>query len=352
MARSGILYVHVAQAAARLAAEGKNPTIDSIRAALGGTGSKSTLAPLLKRWKIAHPGTLAQAELGLPAELVLALKDVYEKVQADAALQVEQAEQLHQAATTTLQEQLQQAFAERDVLLSTQENLTGTLAAANERLQGLEGAAHCQEILLTSLGSEKSGLEQRLVDRASEIAALAQQLQQAREQFEHYQASVAQQRTDERQSAEQRQQRLEHELTEVRQRLLAQQTRLGELHAQEQHLAQDHDHLQSTLLTTQEALTQSRSAHEHGVLQLTELKQMHQALEQRHGHGKQCLAEVQTKLAVTERERSLLAERLTHTETQLTELSTEKQHLLQDNAVLSSQVAELRTIKRNLPSAS
>ena len=51
MARAGIIYSHVAKAAAALVAEGKNPTVDTIRAALGDTGSKSTIAPLLKRWK-------------------------------------------------------------------------------------------------------------------------------------------------------------------------------------------------------------------------------------------------------------------------------------------------------------
>ena len=42
-ARSDVLYLHVAQAAAQLVAEGHSPTIDRIRAALGGTGSKSTI---------------------------------------------------------------------------------------------------------------------------------------------------------------------------------------------------------------------------------------------------------------------------------------------------------------------
>ncbi|WP_137807265.1 MULTISPECIES: DNA-binding protein [unclassified Pseudomonas] len=349
MARSGVLYVHVAHAAARLVAEGHIPTIDGIRADLGGTGSKSTIAPLLKRWKAAHPGTVAQAELGLPAELVLAVKGVYEKVQAEAALQVEQAEQLHQAAAAALQEQLQQAFVEHDALLTAQEQQAQVLAVAITRSQGLAETVQRQEVVLASLGSEKLGLEQRLTDRACEVASPTQQLQQARVQFEHYQVSVAQQCADERQSAEQRHQRLEHELAELRQHLLVQQTQLGELQAQEQHQSQDIEHLQSTLLTAQEALTQSRSAHEHVALQLTELKQMHQALEQHHGHGTQSLAEAQTNLAVIERERSLLAERLTQTETQLTELTTEKQLLQQDKAVLSSQLAEFRTLTLSPP---
>ncbi|HCF7275687.1 TPA: DNA-binding protein [Pseudomonas aeruginosa] len=345
MARSGVLYLHVAQAATQLVAAGHNPTIDSIRVALGGTVSKSTIAPLLKRWKAAHPGTLAQAELGLPAELVLALKGLYEKVQAEAAVQLQQAVAAHQAEADALQEQLQQAFVERDAQLSVQEQQAQALAVATTRSQGLADTLQRQEIALASLGSEKTGLEQRLADRAAEAAALTRQLQQAREQFEHYQASVAQQRSDERQATEQRQQRLEHELAALRQRLLAQQTRLGELQAQEQRLVQDHDRLESTLLTTQATLAQSQIAHEHVLLQFTDLQQSHQALEQRHGQGEQRLAETRTYLAVNERERSLLAERLSQTESQLSQLATEKQLLVQDNAVLSSQLAESRAMK-------
>lgn len=42
MARAGILYSHVVKATAKLVDEGKNLTVDSVREALGGTGSKST----------------------------------------------------------------------------------------------------------------------------------------------------------------------------------------------------------------------------------------------------------------------------------------------------------------------
>lgn len=342
MARSGVLYVHIAQAAAQLVAAGHNPTIDSVRAALGGTGSKSTIAPLLKRWKGAHPGRLAQAELGLPAELVLALKGVYEKVKAEATLQCQKAAQAHQAETAALQEQLQQAFVEHDALLTVQEQQAQALAAATTRSQGLTETVQRQEIVLAGLGSEKLGLEQRLADRAAEVAALTQQLQQARVHFEHYQESVAQQRADERQNAEQRQQRQEHELAELRQRLLVQHTHLGELQAQERHLKQDNERLQSTLIMTQQAFTQSRSAHDQVALQLSELKQMHQKLELHHGQDTQSLAEAQTNLLVIERERSLLVERLTQAEIHLTTLVTEKQFLLQDNAVLASQLSEFR----------
>jgi len=74
MARPGILYSDVAKAAAKLVEGGMNPTVDSVREALGGTGSKSTIAPLLKRWKAEHQGEIAQAEAGLPPSLLAAVK--------------------------------------------------------------------------------------------------------------------------------------------------------------------------------------------------------------------------------------------------------------------------------------
>lgn len=342
MARPGITYVHIADAAVRLVAQGKNLTIDNIRETLGGTGSKSTIAPLLKRWKTAHQDSVAQADLGLPAELVLALKGMYEKVQADAALRYQQATQVHQTETAILQERLQQAFVEHDALRNVHDEQAQALAEAHARILVLDKTVHRQEIALASLSSEKVGLEQRLADRSAEVASLTLQLQQARTQFEHYQESVAQQRADELQAAEQRHNHLEQELSALRQRLLAQQTRLGELQAQEQRVAQDNDRLQSTLLTTQESLTQSCNAHEQAAFQLTELKRIHQALEQHHGTSEQRLAEKRTNLAVTEKERNLLAERLTQAETQLTNLLTEKLLLLQEKAVLSSQLAEFR----------
>ena len=150
-----------------------------------------------------------------------------------------------------MQEKLQQALVEHDALIKVQEQQALALAATNTntRSQGLTETVQRQEVVLAGLGSEKLGLEPRLTDRA------------------YYQESVAQQHGDERQATEQRQQCLEHELTELRQHLLAQQTRLGGLQTQEQRLAQDNDRLQNTLLRAKDALTQSRSAHEHLVFQ-------------------------------------------------------------------------------------
>jgi hypothetical protein len=98
MARAGVLYSHVAKAAAQLAAAGKNPTVDTVREAIGGTGSKSTIAPMLKQWKAQHGGEVAAAGAGLPADLLEAVQGVYERVQEGAKAQVEQLRAEHQQA--------------------------------------------------------------------------------------------------------------------------------------------------------------------------------------------------------------------------------------------------------------
>lgn len=77
MARAGILYSQVAKAAAALAAAGANPTVDTVRAALGNTGSRSTIAPMLKQWKAEYQVDATAAAAGLPADLLEAVRAVY-----------------------------------------------------------------------------------------------------------------------------------------------------------------------------------------------------------------------------------------------------------------------------------
>lgn len=342
MARPGIGYAQVADAAAQLTAAGKNPTVDGIREALGGTGSKSTIAPLLKRWKTAHQETVAQAELGLPIELVQALKGVYEKVQAEAAQQREQDTQAHQAELAVLQETLQRVHDERAALHETHEELVRAFAAATAHIEDLQETRQRQEVALASLHSEKLGLEQRLSDRAAEIASLTQQSAQARKHFEHYQEAVGRQRAQERQTAEQRQTRLEQELAETRQRAFTQQALLNDAQTQIQRLTADNDHLRQSVRTAKDALAQSRSAHDQATYQLAELSRRHQILEQRHTATAQTLANAHTAQAVTEKEKTLLSERLRQLEALLADATREKLHLLQEQAVLSDHLRQYR----------
>ena len=51
MARAGITYDQVAHRADAMAAEGRDPTIQGLREALGGTGSPNTIHKHLTAWR-------------------------------------------------------------------------------------------------------------------------------------------------------------------------------------------------------------------------------------------------------------------------------------------------------------
>ena len=50
MARTGVTYIDIIKASEAIKESGHDPTVDRVREFLG-TGSKSTIAPLLKKWK-------------------------------------------------------------------------------------------------------------------------------------------------------------------------------------------------------------------------------------------------------------------------------------------------------------
>ena len=80
MARPGVTYLEVSNAAQQLLAAGRIPTIETIRIRLG-TGSNSTLGAHLRTWKAKQDQTqhIATKE-NIPEELIATLKGLWEQV--------------------------------------------------------------------------------------------------------------------------------------------------------------------------------------------------------------------------------------------------------------------------------
>ncbi len=236
MARAGILYSQVAKAAAQLAAAGTNPTVDTVRAALGDTGSKGTIAPMLKQWKAQHQGETAAAGAGVPADLLEAVKGVYQRLEAGAQAQVEQLRAAHDKVRQDDMQQLEaeraagrQLRAERDVLGAELAQVKAALA--HERDERQHGA-----VAIAALRAENDGLTQRLADRAAEVRLLTDQLAQARHQFDHFQERAAEQRQSDRQGFEARIGMLEHDAQQLRTHLQEHQQAVAVLRAEKQGL--------------------------------------------------------------------------------------------------------------------
>lgn len=351
MARPGILYSHVAQAAAGLAESGKNPTVDSVRAALGSTGSKSTIAPLLKRWKAENQGAAAQAETGLPATLLEAMKGVYQHLQAEVHRKLEQAQAAHTAELQAAAEQARNQADAHQALTSEHAALAQDMEQAKDALKQLQAEREEKALALATAESDNHGLRQRLADRAAEVTALRKQLEQVRTQFEHYQEASVRQRSEERQLSEQRCLRLEQELSGARQRSAMQDAAIVRQEAQVDHLHGHNVQLRETIETLQAGLEQARNERESHARQLASLATAHE--DERRlaaAAAQQALTEVRLALAAREKEVQLLTDQLGRAEARTAQSEQQALTLLQECAALRARLSVNKEASQNTES--
>lgn len=310
MARAGILYSQVAKAASQLASAGKAPTIDTVREALGDTGSKSTIAPMLKRWKAEHQEVVAGGDTGLPVDLVEAVKGVYQRLQDDVAKQLDAASEAHEQAQAAMRSQREAALAAEAQLRLAHTTL------AREHAQTQQTLARCQQDLqanalaLTAAQTENAGLQQRLTDRAAEAHALNQQLTQTRTQFEHFQEAAARQRAEERQAFEQRLARLEQENVAGQRRQEAQQVTLGQQEATLAHQVSELERLRDALSEARAELDQVRSERNQQAAQFQESTVARADAERRLDVAQQALIEAKAGVAAAGNQIEMLTSQL------------------------------------------
>lgn len=348
MGRAGILYSHIAKAASALATEGKNPTVDTIRVALGDTGSKSTIAPLLKRWKAEHQETILEANLGMPVELLQAVKTVYEKMQADVNDQLEQAQITHQAEIEAAAEQVQQAKAESVEHGKINIGLQSELECMSADLKRLQIDHHIATVTLSAVQAENIGLNQRLADRTTEINALNQQLNQARAQFEHYQEATARQRSEDRQASDQRIARLEQDFTDAQRRLAADQATIAQQNAQITHLNLDSERWQHLAQEAQRDLGAAGTERDQLVYQVKELSKIRIDLDNRLNSAQEALTEARVAVATVQKDVDIQTERLVNAGERAAKLDQERAELMQKLAEREAQITELSNVKVNI----
>lgn len=305
MARAGILYSHVAAAAAQLAADGKNPTVDTIRTALGNTGSKSTIAPLLKRWKEERPGELVAGAMSLPPALLEAVRALYERMDAHATARIDEAMEVQRKeldaareAARGLELRLAQSLAEN--ARATAQGEQSEMAIAT-----LRGAHQESALQLAASRSECAGLSARLADRAAEVSAGADQLRQAHAQLEHYQSATAAQRAEKRQAFERRIAQHEQDLTRLRDQVSFLQRADAELNGTLGALGAHNARLDDALKEKQDAIAALQSMRDQLAAEVARLGDAHATVEATLAARSDDLAQVRTAIAVQARELAL-----------------------------------------------
>lgn len=202
MARAGVSYHEVAQTADALQDAGFEPTIDRVRERLG-TGSKSTLAPLLKRWKAQRD--TAVAGQGLPSDLLQAVKGLHVQMQQSATQQIEAARQEFATAEAALRQQVVDSHQELSKLQQRHQALDTEHTSLREAHQHLIDEHHRERAVAAAQGAELAEVRARLGEAQSTVIDLKQELRQARAQSDHYQQTVAEERRHERERVQQMQ---------------------------------------------------------------------------------------------------------------------------------------------------
>lgn len=339
MARAGILYSQVAAAASKLAGEGKNPTVDTVRAALGATGSKSTITPMLKRWKEEHAGTVAEAASGLPAAIVQAVREVYDGLRADATAALERALLVHRDEIKGAQAESAQLRAQVATLTGERTALATELGHAQGEAARLRGELHTHSVQLTSARVENTGLAERLADRAAEVATVNQQLTHARTQFEHYQEANAAQRKEERQSFERRITQLESEIGGLRRDREFSQAAAAQHAGHMARVIEENEKLEHDARSGQQELGRLRAERDRAASEASDAAASFTLISTKQDAQQRELADARTALAVQARETTMACERLEVAESRSEALAAEKIDLLQR---LASVEAELR----------
>lgn len=324
MGRAGITYLEVSTVANQLVTAGRNPTVDAVREALGGTGSKSTLAPLLKRWKTEHGAHGAELTSRLPAPLLQAVVALHEQAQADADRRIQETLDAHAEATADWQSRLDQTATRYAAVVQERDAVTRQVDTLKQQEEHWRRQHHEQQLQLARLEAETASGKERLQERQLEVVAVTQQLQQLRQQYEHYQEAVADQRDTERQQAQQARTDLEQELGALR----------TELNHTRQLLAERSTQLDAARHTQQQqetelAVIRERFQREQADRQLITGQQEY-LINARNG-AQQLLASCQAEL-------ELLRRRHTETNHQLSVLQQENRDLLQAKAMLATQL--------------
>lgn len=355
MSRPGITYHDVADVAQQLIAQGKNPTIESIRA-LTGTGSSTTIANHLKVWKNKQEDRrFLCAKENLPEEIVLTMKGLWERVITQAEEQVMVIEQgfnqtLIELKThnQTLQEDNHHWQQQHQHLKREKEGLVSDKLALEQIVR------HLEDEKITTQGVQEK-LAQQLHDKQDRIDELSRLSQQAQANLEHYRETSREQRITEQHHHENVQSQLEQTIQQLGQELIAtkQEKATFEKHSHQAMLENDVLKMQQIKLEIQSELLMTRLTEALNELakktqEQSDCQNQLQTLQAKQEEQAQSLIELKTQNGILLKQTETMNTDCHHLREQNQLLSHEKWTLGQEKAQLMGQLVQFEKRRESL----
>lgn len=314
MARIGVSYSQIEEAANRIRNDGDEPTVDRVRDYLG-TGSKSTIAPLLKRWR-QQQQTGSSAGV-LPQALQQAVESLYQGLldQADERIRISEQTLAEREAAT--QAEVASERLRFDAIAGENEHLKTRLQQQEYELIAARQSLEISRVQNARQEARLQDNERQISEQSARIKELRQENQDIRQHFDHYQQRAAEDRQIERDQHQQAVRQLQDNL---------QQQQEQRLHAEQQGAALRQQLTDSQERSREQRLTISQlelqQAHSQKQLQSLE-KQLEQRQEQdrlrdtRERELRQCLALAEARADNLQQEKNTLTERLEQARLQL-----------------------------------
>lgn len=218
MARGGVYKTDVEKARASLLAQGKNPSLDALRIALGNTGSKSTIHRFLRELEedeakgVGNRVAVGDALQDLVGRLASQLH-----VEADA--RIGEAREQFTAQMEERNEALKRRTQEAAALSIQLQRTEVALQAETQRRAEADQSLQASAVLASQRDERIAGLIAQLTEKDAHIASLEEKHAHAREALEHFRTSVKEQREQELRRHEHQVQALQVELRQANETL-------------------------------------------------------------------------------------------------------------------------------------
>jgi len=243
MARLGVTYQDISNAANELNGLGKSITIENIRVHLG-TGSIGTINKYLRQWREIQSSTSKiVSKENIPEELVSLMKGLWDGVITQSIKRFEPVEINYQNEITDLKIELEKYRNnnERWQKLFNQWQQE-KMQLANEMLT-LEQALEFAHKENQSLHSKYDSVLQQLQEKQVRIEELHRLHQQTQANLEHYRESAREQFVLAQQQFEREKQQFLFDMKELKEQLIVQQRQYSIVHQEKQLLEQSHSEL-------------------------------------------------------------------------------------------------------------
>ncbi len=322
MARSGLYKSDVQKARDALVSQGKNPSVDAVRVALGNTGSKTTIHKYLKELEAEGDGaggkrtSISEALQDLVERLAARLLEEAEERITAVRVDSDAKEAAHVASLHAVKKESSRLRARVLELETAQQEQAAALLASR--------ADHQRESTMRQVAEQQvADLQQRLVENEVHRQSLEEKHQHAREALEHYRQSVKEQRDADIRRHEQQIQQVQAELRLAQQAIAVKQDETTRLNQEGVKLVAELSHTKQNLY---EQLTQGRK-----------LEQKIDTLQSLHVRA----ADTERQLAVKIAEAELLAEQQRDAEIQMAQVKAQVREmellLAQANAKIQAQ---------------